>query len=80
MSVFTDGYNCENKNVHVRREESKLIAEVVVELRNSIPKPAQSTSGVDLTILNGTHEVVRSEDFALRAKTQINHIAQFRHF
>jgi len=25
MSVLTDGYNCENKNVHVRGEESKLI-------------------------------------------------------
>jgi hypothetical protein len=25
MSVSTDGYNCENKNVHVRGEESKLI-------------------------------------------------------
>ena len=25
MSILTDGYNCENKNVHVREEESKLI-------------------------------------------------------
>ncbi len=25
MSVLTDGYNCESKNVHVRGEESKLI-------------------------------------------------------
>ena len=25
MSVLTDGYNCENKNVRVRGEESKLI-------------------------------------------------------
>jgi hypothetical protein len=25
MSILTDGYNCENKNLHVRGEESKLI-------------------------------------------------------
>jgi hypothetical protein len=28
MSVLTDGYNCENKNVHVRGEESKLITDI----------------------------------------------------
>jgi len=28
MSVFTDGHNCENKNVHMRAEESKLITDI----------------------------------------------------